>query len=356
MKKKKTISSWNKIKNVIIRNKKPLEIENIEKVAPAATPPMNDEKTETFVACTKEINEFIHDSSTQIIDEINSIKNGVEKVSVVTSELARGAMDNCNSIEQANVSSRSIVQSVEKVTENVLVSVEMLKQANIAIEQGHSMIEMQKDAMEKNKEAVEHLATSMANVKEKAIRIKNITKVIDGIAQQTNLLSLNASIEAARVGEQGKGFGVVALEIRKLAEDSKKQATEINKIVYDINEAISIAYSDIEISKKVVENQGQVVDGVTSSFGTIAQSVVRVDNDINSVLVENRILEDNIRTVQSRFENISAVSQQTAASTEQVSSTIGEQADSIKSVSLKVYELNNMADEMKRIIGEYEAH
>ncbi len=354
MTKKRPILLWNKIVTILTRNKAS-GAENTEEAAPGVASPANDEKTETFVTCTKEINEFIHVSSTEIIQEISSIQNGVEKVSVATSELARGAMDNCDSIEQANVSSRSIVQSVEKVTDNVLVSVEMLKQANIAIEQGHLMLQMQKEAMVKNKEAVEHLAASMENVKQKAIRIKKITKVIDGIAQQTNLLSLNASIEAARVGEQGKGFGVVAQEIWKLADDSKKQATEINKMVYDINEAISVAYSDIEMSKTVVQNQGQVVDGVTTSFNTIAQSVVQIDNDINGVLAENRTLEDNIRAVQSRFENISAVSQQTAASTEQVSSTIGEQAAYIKSVSLKIHELNNMAEEMKRIIEEYEA-
>lgn len=339
----------------IIKRSKASAAEIAEVAAPAVASPVDDGKTEKFLTCTKEINDFIHASSAEIIEEINGIQDGVQKVSIATSELAQGATDNCDSIEQANVSSRSILDSVEKVTESVLASIEILKQATMAIEQGHLMIEMQKAAMKKNEEAVEHLAGSMANVKQKAISIKNITKVIDGIAQQTNLLSLNASIEAARVGELGRGFGVVAQEIRKLADDSKTQATEINKMVYDINEAISIAYSDIETSKTAVQNQGQVADSVTSSFDTIAQSVVHVDNDINSVLSENRILEDNIRTVQSRFENISAVSQQTAASTEQVSGTIGEQAAYLKSVSLKIQELNNMAEEMKQIIAEYEA-
>lgn len=342
----------NKIMGII--TKKDGKAGNAEEAIPAAAPTVVDEKTEKFVTCTKEINEFIQASSNEIIEDINGIQNGVGKVSVATSELAMGAADNCESIEQANISSKSILQSVEKVTDNVLASVEVLKQANSAIEQGHLLIETQREAMGRNREAVENLAISMENVKKTAIRIKNITKVIDGIAQQTNLLSLNASIEAARVGEEGKGFGVVAQEIRKLADDSKKQATEIDKMVHDINNAISIAYSDIETSKTAVLNQGQVVDNVTSSFKTIAQSVTHVDDDINSVLAENRILEENIRTVQSRFENISAVSQQTAASTEQVSNTIGEQAAYLKSVNVKMQELNNMAVEMQKIIEEYE--
>ncbi len=349
----KIVFTWNKIMDIITR-KKAGKTGVAEEVIPAAASQVTDEKAEKFVTCTKEINEFIHASSTEIIEEIINIQNGVGKVSVATSELSQGAADNCESIEQANVSSRSILQSVEKVTDNVLASVEVLKQANSAIEQGHLLIETQKEAMGKNREAVENLAISMENVKQKAIRIKNITKVIDGIAQQTNLLSLNASIEAARVGEEGKGFGVVAQEIRKLADDSKKQATEIDKMVHDINNAISIAYSDIETSKTAVVNQGQVVDNVSSSFNTIAQSVIHVDDDINSVLAENRILEDNIRTVQSRFENVSAVSQQTAAATEQVSNTIGEQAAYLKSVTVKMQELNNMAEEMQKIIEEYE--
>ncbi|RCX12366.1 methyl-accepting chemotaxis protein (MCP) signaling protein [Anaerobacterium chartisolvens] len=342
---------WSKFVKISgIKRKANLSESSLIEVNPAGT-----EKVESFVTCTKEINDFIFSSSTEVLKEIGAIREGMDQVSIATSGLAKGAVDNCYSIEQANCSSRSIVESAGKISGDLMVSAEMVSQVNHAIEEGNLMIEKQRATIDKNREIVEKMVVSMENVRQKAIKIKGITKMLDAIARQTNLLSINASIEAARVGSHGNGFAVVAGEIRKLADDSKKQSMEIDSIISDINNAIEITHSEIETSKGFVDVQNEVVTKVVSSFDIISKSVIHIDTDINHILEENKSLENNIRDVQFLFESISAVSEQTAASTQQVSSTIDEQVSYIQSVVLKIQELNNMAEEMMRIIEDYSA-
>ncbi|GEB32234.1 MULTISPECIES: methyl-accepting chemotaxis protein [Brevibacillus] len=312
-----------------------------------------DERIEKFVACTEEINEFVFASSSELLEEIKGVRNGIDQIFLATSELAKGAVNNCNSIERAAVSGKSILDIIEKISGDLTTSAIMVRQVNQAIEEGNLMIEKQKETMRINMMVIENLVASMSNVKQKASQIEKITKLIDEIAQQTNLLSINASIEAARVGKNGSGFAVVASEIRKLSDDSKKQATGINKIIFDINEAIGITYSEFETINEIVHDQNEVVANVTASFATIGHSVIHIDEDIHNTMREMRSLNENMQHVQALFENIGAVSQETAASTEQVSSTIAEQSGYIKSASIKIQELNNMAEEMRRVVEEF---
>jgi methyl-accepting chemotaxis protein len=313
-----------------------------------------DEKTETFVAGTKEINEFINETSADILKDINKIFEGTEKTAIATDELAKGAVDNLTSIEQATILSQDIVQSAVATTGHVLSFVDILKQVDQTINNGHNMIKKQKESIDQNMEAVKQLVISMGNVKQMAAEIAGITKMMDRIALQTKILSLNASIEAARAGAQGRGFGVVAEEIGRFAIDSQNMATQIDKMVADINKAIKVANSNIETSESAVQNQEQVVDVISASFNTITQSVTEANSNINDILDENKALEESMKMVQSRFENIGAVSHQSAAATEGVSATVKQENDFIKNVILKAQELNNMAGELSIIIDTFE--
>lgn len=313
-----------------------------------------DEKIQTFLDCTKEVNEFLVTSSSEILKDIDSIQKHEEMMAETAESMSKGAMNTRDSITIATQSCKNAVQSAETVTAHALTSVEMLKKICVAVRLGQSTIEAQKEAMLKNQAAMEQLLFSMNNVRDKASEIGGITKMIDKIALSTKVLSINASIEAARAGSFGKGFGVVAQEIKEFASNSEDQAKQINQIAEDIYAAIDKAHSNINDSKLAVTHQVQKVEEVTVSFDDIVESVMQVDVKIQGVCTENKELEQNVKNVQIQFESISTISSQTAASTSEVSDSIREQMQSINDIVLKIQELDNMTKELNVIIQDYE--
>jgi methyl-accepting chemotaxis protein len=180
--------------------------------------------------------------------------------------------------------------------------------------------------------------------------IGNFVGIINEIAAQTNLLSLNASIEAARAGDAGKGFAVVADEIRKLADQSVKAASQIQDIVTEIQgktqgtvvsarQAENIVGTQTQALKKTI----QVFEEINSHVGSL---VTNLDNISNGVKGIENAKEDTMDAIR----NISAVAQQTAAASEEVSATANNQIGSVEGLSLAALELAKDAKNLQKAI------
>jgi methyl-accepting chemotaxis protein len=198
--------------------------------------------------------------------------------------------------------------------------------------------------------------TSSGVIKElesKSNQIGEIVDIITNIADQTNLLALNAAIEAARAGEHGRGFAVVADEVRKLAENSGTAASQIAELLTEIKNGTHEAVSSMDAGSQTVE------DGVTALTGTVeaVQKIVEESNRI-AVMAENiaAAAEEqsaSIEEVTATVDEVASISQEAAAGTQQTSAAMEQQSATVQEISKSSQLLAEMASDMQEIVGKY---
>ena len=180
--------------------------------------------------------------------------------------------------------------------------------------------------------------------------IGNFVGVINEIASQTNLLSLNASIEAARAGDAGRGFAVVADEIRKLADQSVKAASQIQSIVTEIQNKTQGTVVSAKQAENIVGSQSEALQRTIHVFENINKHVGKLANNLNNISIGVKGIETAKEDTLDAIRNISAVSQQTAAASEEVSATANNQIDSVENLSRSALELANDAKKLEEAI------
>ncbi|KYG90574.1 chemotaxis protein [[Bacillus] sp. KCTC 13219] len=270
----------------------------------------------------------------------NNLSNLIKNIQQNSNDLSSSAMELTVSTEEISATSEDVAKRVEHASENATISATSSLESARAMEEtaigvqriAEATQELNSSAIDasdaanhggniinqaKNQMSAIHSTTSIVNelvqkLSQQTVEINNITKVITDITDQTNLLALNAAIEAARAGEHGKGFAVVADEVRKLAEESKNSA---NSIVHLTTE---IQADTLDVERAVTESLASVSDGVRiiseagDSFTTIVQAVNHMTNQI---------------------EDISATSEQLSASSQEVTASVGEIANGAEGIS-----------------------
>jgi methyl-accepting chemotaxis protein len=273
--------------------------------------------------------ELIKNSINAVAESLNKALNDVSEavaatasasnqISSSTEEMAAGASEQTQQTTEIAGGIEEMTRTIFETTKNVSIAAEAANGAGTKAKEGAHVVEDTIEGMNRIAIVVKKSAETVQELGKSSDQIGEIVQVIDDIADQTNLLALNAAIEAARAGEQGRGFAVVADEVRKLAERTTKATKEIAVMIRQIQKDTGAAVSSMEEGTKEVEYGKEQANKAGTSLKEIMESSQKVVDIITQVAAASEQQSSTAEEISKSIEAISSVSQQSAAGTQQI--------------------------------------
>ena len=282
-----------------------------------------DEAGRLLLAMQK-MQEKLRDTLMRISGSATQLASAAEELNAVTDESARGLAQQDNEIEQAATAVNEMTSAVEEVARNAVSTSEASKNATASAGDGRDLVHETVNAIERMSADVQSTADLIGNLAEESRDIGKVLDVIRGLADQTNLLALNAAIEAARAGEAGRGFAVVADEVRALAHRTQQSTSEIERMVGSIQGGTQKAVSSMRNSTDRAESTLSIAKGAGLALETINTAVIEI-NERNLVIAAAAEEQAAVaREVDRNLVNIRDLSTQSSNGAAQTSAASGE--------------------------------
>ncbi len=311
------------------------------------------DKTNSAIKAVLNSTTLLNQSSNQVHEAFNEIVSSSQEVSVAINEIAQGSSKQSEDTEETNYRMMDLSDQIDAITALSNEMDELSLKTNVTTEKGmqevQSLHEHNIGTNEMNgriQQQMELLASNIAN-------INQIIASIQSITEQTNLLALNASIEAARAGEHGKGFAIVAEEVRKLAEQSKNETEVIKSTVESILENSQQTVAVIASNAELMQSQNESVQSTQLAFKDNSDLSRAIAASISELMTQlSTMLEHKNQAIMS-IQSISAISEETAASAEQVSASAMDQQAELQKVAESMQNMNDISNELQEVVNRF---
>jgi len=260
----------------------------------------------------------IRDTLIQVSETAASVASASAEISSSTEQMAAGSQEQTSQSEEIARAVEQMAKTIAVNSENAGETAHTAEQAKTAAEQGGKVVADTVSEMKQIANVVRESAGTIQNLGKSSDQIGEIIGVIEHIADQTNLLALNAAIEAARAGEQGRGFAVVADEVRKLAEQTTKATKQIAGMIQQIQSDSHGAVSSMANATKQVDAGIVLADRAGTSLQEIVQTSQKVTDMVTQIAVANEEQSSTSEQISKNMEAIATVTQQTASGTQQI--------------------------------------
>jgi methyl-accepting chemotaxis protein len=275
----------------------------------------------------------------EIIDGVNVLASSGSEIMASVSQLTAGAAETATAVSETTTTVEEVKQTTEVSSQKAKHVAELGRKSVEISQTGLKSIEDTINGMNRIKEQVESIADMVVRLSEQSQAIGEIIATVNDLAEQSNLLAVNASIEAAKAGEQGKGFAVVAQEIRSLAAQSKQATTQVRNILFNVQKAISSAVMATDLGSKAVEEGVRLSSQAGEAIDVLAQSVTESTNAAIQIAASSQQQLIGMDQVVSAMENIREAALQMASST--------------KKTEKSAHNLHNLGQRLQEIVKFY---
>ncbi|MCB9219517.1 MAG: HAMP domain-containing protein [Ignavibacteriales bacterium] len=285
------------------------------------------------------LGDSLEDILTQITDAISATASAANQISSSAEELAAGSEEQSSQTSEVATAVEQMIATITQTAKHVVQTNESAKESGNLASEGKDVIESTINGMKKIEEVVKNSSKIIFELGESSTQISEIIQVINDIADQTNLLALNAAIEAARAGEQGRGFAVVADEVRKLAERTTKATNEIEEMITKIQ-------SD---SKNAVE----AINRGNEEVGKGMEQASKAGDSMNKIVQSsNQVLEISTQVAAASEEQSTTV-EQIGKSVDGINSVAHESASGVQQVAGAATDLSRLAENLQSLVSQF---
>jgi len=279
------------------------------------------------------------ESAVQVAESMNSMSEGINEVVSSVSDCHTSAAEIDHQLSHVTEEVNEMKNVAEGVSKDSKTGQELV---------GETLRQTQtiKNVMEESKQA----AAEMQNHTEE---IEKVIGMISSIAEQTNLLALNASIEAARVGEEGQGFAVVAGEVRKLSERSADAALSVSQLVAGTQESSRLVMERIQEGNEAVDKGQILINGTYENFSGIFKGISQFAERTDQLLQSLLKVEKSYQNISSAMEQISSVTEEQAAGSEEVAAAAEQQSAGMQEIASAIQQLSALSEELNQAASKF---
>ncbi|SFA39881.1 methyl-accepting chemotaxis protein [Parageobacillus thermantarcticus] len=297
--------------------------------------------------------EQVASSSEELTASADHTAQATEQVSSGTRKIASGAETEASKIESSATALEQMAQGITNIADRSVAITDLSKQMIHQAEDGGNAVQKTVEQMNSIQQSVSKSKEMINVLHERSKEIGTILDVIREIADQTNLLALNAAIEAARAGEHGKGFAVVADEVRKLAEQSRESAKKIAELIFSIQEDTENTVQMMEQAIQNVRGGMEITQETTQKFNAIMESTRDASAQLEDITATVQQISAGIQQLSSTVNELASVAKRSTTISEEIAASAEEQFASMEEITSAAKSLANMAEELRELVDKF---
>ncbi|MDE1765499.1 MAG: HAMP domain-containing protein [Thaumarchaeota archaeon] len=296
---------------------------------------------------------LVASNSDQIVSSTEQMNSSVQQISSTIQQISKGSQTQAQELEQTSKVVTKLTKDMKDLALKASMTSDLTREVGIISESGSKSASEADFRMSKIISVTKESSKKIKELADRSSEITAVLEVIRKIADQTNLLALNAAIEAARAGEAGRGFAVVADEVKRLAEGSAKSSEEIDGLIKQIQDDAKSTVQSIEGGSKEISEGRLVIDKALKALNEIATKVKEVSVNVTDVANTTNSQVTAIEQLSKAASEIAAVSEQNASATEEASAATEQQTAGTQEIAASVQKMAGMADGLSKIASGF---